>query len=536
MASAVEPTPGAAPIVAPVRKEEVRPMAPGTPGVPLLPTRNRGTLTIGVMGAMVMQILDTTIANVALPHMQTSLGATIDTVTWVLTSYIVATAIALPATGWLSDRLGSRNLFLIAVAGFIFASMACGIATSLPEMVLFRIFQGVFAAFINPLSQTAMLDINPPERAAKAMSVWGMGVMVGPIMGPVIGGFLTENYNWRWVFYVNVPVGILTFAILWFLLPSRPRAERSFDFVGFTFVGLAVAAFQLMLDRGQTEDWFDSWEIILEGMIAAAAAWIAVVHLVTAKKPLFDRALFANRNLVMGMIFMIIVGISTMAPMALLPPMLQQLFGYPVVDTGMMMAPRGVGVLFTMWLGGQIMGKIDTRIMIMAGLVIFAWSLRMMAHYSPEMDFWPVVTSGFIQGLGMGLVFMPLNALAFATLDGRYRTEGASLLNLMRSIGQSAGISMVTVLLARNIQVSHADLASHVTGTMVPGIDLAALGQYGPLSDAAVQVIDGMVNKQAAMIAYIDDFYLMAWISIAVVPLVMLLRRPQGKIEVVHAE
>ncbi|WBH15989.1 DHA2 family efflux MFS transporter permease subunit [Sphingomonas radiodurans] len=514
---------------------------PGAPaaelaGKPLLATNNRALLTVGIMGAMIMQILDTTIANVALPHMQTSLSATTDTVTWVLTSYIVATAIALPATGWLSDRFGSRNLFLIAVGGFIIASMLCGIATSLEEMVVFRVFQGVFAAFINPLSQTSMLDINPPERAAKAMSVWGMGVMVGPIMGPVIGGWLTESYNWRWVFYVNVPVGIATFAILWFLLPSRPKAKRSFDFAGFVYLGVAVASFQLMLDRGQSEDWFESWEVIVEALLALAFAWMAVIHFLTAKKPLFDRALFRNRNLVTGLFFMLVVGISTMAPMALLPPMLQQLFGYPVVDTGLMMAPRGVGVLFTMWLAGQLMGKVDTRLVIMAGLTIFGISLRQMASYSLEMDFWPVVTSGFIQGLGMGLVFMPLNALAFATLDGRYRTDGASLLNLFRSIGQSAGISMVTVLLARNIQTSHADLAQHVTRNVMPGFDLGALGGFGTLSDAAMSMVDGMVNKQAAMIAYIDDFYLMSWISFAAIPLVLLLQKPRGKVEVVHSE
>lgn len=506
------------------------------PGQASLPVRNRGLLTVGIMGAMIMQILDTTIANVALPHMQTSLGATMDTVTWVLTSYIVASAIAIPATGWLADRFGSRNLFLFAVGGFIIASMLCGTAVSLEEMVAFRIFQGVTAAFIGPLSQTAMLDINRPEDAAKAMSVWGMGVMVGPIMGPVIGGWLTESYNWRWVFYVNVPVGALTFAILWFLLPSRPRRTRSFDITGFAMISIAVASFQLMLDRGQQADWFSSWEITIEAMIAAAALWMGVVHLATAEKPLFERALFTNRNLVMGMIFMIVIGISTMAPMALLPPMLQQLFGYPVVDTGMMMAPRGVGVLMTMWFAGRMMGKIDTRILITVGLIIFSFSLRQMASWTLEMDFWPVIISGFVQGLGMGLVFMPLNSLAFATLSHEFRTDGASLLNLMRSIGQSAGISMVTVLLARNIQTSHADLASHVTSQTIPAIDLSSIDRFGVLSDSVFGFADGMINQQAAMIAYIDDFYLMAWISIAVVPLVLLLKKPKGKVEAVIAE
>jgi DHA2 family multidrug resistance protein len=222
--------------------------------------------------------------------------------------------------------------------------------------------------------------------------------------------------------------------------------------------------------------------------------------------------------------------------MALLPPMLQQLFGYPVIDTGLLMAPRGVGVLFTMWLGGQLMGKIDARYMVMAGFLVFAVSLRQMAHYSLEMDFWPVIISGFIQGLGMGLVFMPLNSLAFATLSGEYRTDGASLLNLMRSIGQSAGISMVTVLLARNIQISHADLASHITDKSVPTLDLGALDRLGVLSDTVFAMADGMINKQAAMIAYIDDFYLMAWISVLAFPLVLLLKKPRGKVEVVHSE
>jgi DHA2 family multidrug resistance protein len=506
------------------------------PGQATLPVKHRWLLTIGIMGAMVMQILDTTIANVALPHMQTSLGATMDSVTWVLTSYIVASAIAIPATGWLSNRFGSRNLFLFAVAGFIVASMLCGIAVSLEEMVFFRVLQGIAAAFINPLSQTAMLDINPPERQAKAMSIWGMGVMIGPILGPVLGGWLTESYNWRWVFYVNVPVGALTLAILWFLLPSRPRQARRFDLMGFAMISIAVASFQLMLDRGQQEDWFASWEIIIEGSIALAALWVGVVHLATSQRPLFDRNLFKNRNLVMGMFFMVVMGMSTMAPSALLPPMLQQLYGYPVIDTGVMMAPRGLGVLFTMWLAGQLMGRIDTRLVVSTGFLIFGWSLYSMAHWSLDMDYWPVVTTGFAQGLGMGLVFMPLNSLAFATLSHNYRTDGASLLNLMRNIGQSAGISLVTVLLARNAQISHADLSQHVTAGVVPSLDISALSRFGILSDGVFGALNAEVSRQAVMIAYLDDFYLMAIISVAVIPLVLLLKQPKGKIEAVIAE
>jgi len=333
-----------------------------------------------------------------------------------------------------------------------------------------------------------------------------------------------------------VPVGALTLAILWWLLPSRPKATRSFDFMGFALIGVAVASFQLMLDRGQDQDWFSSWEIVIEGLVALAAFWMAIVHFITSDRPLFDKNLFRNRNLVMGMLFMIIIGISTMAPMALLPPMLQQLFDYPVITTGLMMSPRGVGVLLTMWIGGRIMGQVDARIMIGVGLVLFAWSLREMAGWSLEMSYMSVVTSGFVQGLGMGLVFMPLNSLAFATLEARYRPDGASLLNLFRSVGQSAGISMVTVLLARNIQKSHSDLAQHLTSQTIPALQLDQLGSLGAAGDSIVAMADGMVNQQAAMIAYIDDFYLMAWLSIVVLPLVILLRPPKGKMEVIHAE
>lgn len=510
------------------------PAPPPIMGTAALPVEQKGLLTIGVMAAMVMQILDTTIANVALPHMQTSLGATVDTVTWVLTSYIVGAAIATPITGWLSERFGSRNLFLFAVAGFIIASMLCGIATSLTEMVLFRIFQGVCGAFIGPLSQTVMMDINPPEKQASAMSIWGMGVMVGPIMGPVIGGWLTENYDWRWCFYVNVPVGVLTFAILWALLPSREKTERSFDGVGFGLIAVGIGALQLMLDRGQGEDWFQSWEIIVETGIAIACLWMAVIHLATAKKPLFDRRLFQNRNLVTGMLFMLLVGMITMAPMALLPPMLQQLFGYPVIDTGLVLAPRGVGVLITMAVAGRLMGKVDLRYLITLGMLLCAYSLWMMAHWSLDLDKSHVIITGVIQGLGMGLVFMPLNAMAFATLEPHFRTDGASLLNLLRSIGASVGISLCTTLLSQNIQTAHEYLSANITRMTHLPIDPMQATRAGSVGQAALVAIDGEINRQAAMIAYLNDFYVMAIISVIAIPLVLLLKNPKGPVEAVH--
>ncbi|GAA0729234.1 DHA2 family efflux MFS transporter permease subunit [Sphingomonas japonica] len=509
------------------------PAAPRPPdGVAALPVRNRGLLTVGVMLATIMQILDTTIANVALPHMQTALGATADTITWVLTSYIVATAIAIPITGWLSDRVGSRNLFLASIAGFILASALCGIATSLPEMVAFRILQGVSAAFMNPLSQTVMLDINPPERQAKAMSIWGMGIMIGPILGPVIGGWLTENYDWRWVFYVNLPVGVLCFGVLWWLLPSRPIRRRSFDLFGFSLLAVGIAALQLLLDRGQGEDWFQSGEIWLEAGVAGIALWMFGVHLFTGRNPMFDRSMWKNRNLVTAIGFMLVIGVVMMATMALLPPMLQNLFGYPVMDTGLLLMPRGIGVLLTMAVAAQLGQRgVDPRWLVGIGLALAAYSLWDMTRWTLEMGSTPFIISGFIQGLGMGLVFMPLNAMAFATLPPQFRTEGSSLMNLSRNIGASIGISLVTTVLARSMQTSHADLAANVTAERMGSIDASMLQVLGATGDSALAMLNAEVTRQAAMIAYLNDFKAMMIVTALSVPLVVLLKKPKGPIE-----
>ena len=498
-------------------------------GVPALYTRNRALLTIGVMLATIMQILDTTIANVALPHMQTALGATADTVTWVLTSYIVASAIAIPITGWLSDRIGSRNLFLLSTVGFIIASALCGMAQSLEQMVAFRILQGISAAFMNPLSQTVMLDINPPERQAKAMSIWGMGIMVGPIMGPVLGGWLTDNFNWRWVFYVNLPLGVICIAILWWLLPSRPIRKRRFDLFGFALLSLGISSLQLMLDRGQGEDWFGSTEIWIEMLVAGIALWMFTVHMFTGKHPMFERELWKNRNLVTAVFFMLVIGVVMMATMALLPPMLQSLYNHSVFDTGMLLMPRGFGVVLTMAVSAQLIQRgFDPRWLVGLGMALAAYSLWDMTRWSLEMDTGPVIFSGFVQGLGMGLVFMPLQGIAFATLPPQQRTEGASLMNLSRNIGASVGISIVTTILARSIQTSHAALVPNISAVNLDTMDPSLLQMLGGSGEAVLAMADAEINRQAAMIGYLNDFWAMMIVTALTVPLVLLLRRPKG--------
>lgn len=492
-------------------------------------TANRPLLTVGVMAATFMQILDGTIANVALPHMRATLGATPDTITWVLTSYIVASAVAIPLTGWLSDRLGSRNLFLGSVIGFVVASMLCGLASNVPEIVLFRILQGVAGAFISPLGQTVLIDINPKSKQAAAMSVWGMGVMVGPVLGPLLGGWLTDNYDWRWCFYVNVPVGILCFAILWLYLPTREIKRRGIDLFGFATLAVAISVFQLMLDRGQTQDWFSSWEVWIEGLVAAGAAWMFLVQVFTAKQPLFDRAMLRNRNLMTGLGFMAVIGVLMNANLALLPSMLQSLYGYSVWQTGLLLVPRGLGVIFSMSVAGQLMKRrVDARWLVGIGLLFTSLSLWNMTGWTLEMGSTEFIVSGAIQGIGLGLIFIPLNLMAFGTLDPRYRTEASSLLNLARSIGGSVGISVVTALLARNMQTSHEELGAHIPNLGLAANDPLVVSLTGGATDSLLAMADGLVNAQAAAIAYLDDFKLMMILSLATIPLVLLLKKPEG--------
>ena len=478
------------------------------------------------MIASLIQILDTTIANVAIPHMQSALGATSDEISWVLTSYIVAVALAMPITGWLADRFGSRRLFIASVAGFVLTSMMCGMAQNITQMVIFRALQGATGAFISPLSQSVMIDTNKPSRQSQMMAVWGMGIMIGPILGPILGGWLTENWNWRWVFYVNVPLGVIALVILAAELPSRPIVFRRFDLTGFSLVAVALACIQLLLDRGNHIDWFASGESWVYLLLAISAAWVGIIHLATAKEPLFDRRLFSDGNFVVSLFFTIIVGMVMFATMALLPPMLQRLFGYGVIDTGMAMMPRGVGTLMAMQTSGWMLRKgYDPRIIMALGFAIAGVSLWQMSSWSLETDYSTIAVSGFIQGIGIGLVFIPLNASAFATLPSELRTEGASLLNLLRSIGSSVGISVVTSLLARNLQVAHSDLASHVTSSFTTAVDMSSLDRFQVLGEVALRMVDAEVNRQAAMIAYIDDYYMMMWLTFLTVPLIAFMRR-----------
>jgi DHA2 family multidrug resistance protein len=483
----------------------------------------RVLVTVSVMLASIMQAIDNTIANVALPRIQGSLSATQDQMAWVLTSYIIATAIMTPLSGWLAGRIGRKRIFMFSVAGFTLASMLCGVAQSLPQIVFARLLQGLCGAALIPMSQAVLLDINPPSHHARAMALWAMGVTVGPIIGPALGGWLTENYNWRWVFYINVPFGILAFLGVASFMSETVTSKSRFDFFGFTTLSVAIGALQLTLDRGQIKDWFNSTEIGVEAIISGIGFYLLIVHmLTTTDKRFVSPALFKDRNFLTGNVFIFLVGVILFATLALLPPLLQNLLEYPVVTTGLVTAPRGLGTLIAMFVIGRFTGRIDSRIVIATGYLLTAFSLWQMTGFDLQMDSATIVWSGLAQGLGIGFVYVPLAAVTFATLTPALRNEGTAIFSLTRNIGSSIGISVVEAFLTRNTQTMHAALAEHVT--LYSPIVRAQLPDGAP-SSRTLEHLNSVVTEQATMVAYIDNFKMMMVLSLAAIPLVFLMRK-----------
>lgn len=491
----------------------------------------RATITWVVMLPTFLQVLDSTIATVALPHMQSSLNAATDTITWVLTSYIVASAVATPLTGWLSGFFGRKRVFVAAIAGFMLASMACGAAQSLEQMVGFRLLQGACGAFLVPLGQTFLLDAYPKEKHGQALALWSMGVMVGPVMGPVIGGWLTDSFNWRWVFYVNVPFGLLALFGAAVFLPDAEDERRRFDMFGFTTLAIGVMALQLMLDRGQQLDWLASWEVRIEAGIVLGSLWMFGVHLALGSETILDRRMMRDRNVMVGFAFVTLIGALMISTSALIPPMLESLYGYPVVTTGLVTAPRGFGTMLGTVLVGRFVGRADPRYLMGLGLVLTAWSLRMMTGFSPQMGMESVIVSGVIQGVGAGLIFVPLNILAFATISAQLRTDAASFYSLLRNLGSSVGVSLSVGVLARQTQIAHADVGAALTPFTLP-VDPTITQALGATGNLVMSFLNAQVNLQAGMIAYLDVYYLLMWVVIAMIPMLLLMRRPAtGKAE-----
>ncbi len=496
-----------------------------TPGTATTLVSHRTMITLSAIGATLLQSLDQTIANVTLPYMQGSFSASYDEITWVLTSYITAAAIMTAPVGWLAGRFGRRPLYIGCILGFTVASMLCGAAQSLAQIVAFRLLQGAFSAALVPLSQATLLDIYPPERRGFAMAIWGMGVMIGPIMGPTLGGFLTEHYEWRWVFYINLPFGLLAAAGLLLFLPNSRKNDGSrFDWLGFVVLSTGIGALQLLLDRGQDADWFSSREIIIEAILAGLGIYLFIVHLFSAQQPLIRPVLFGDRNFLSGLVLMFAVGTLLVSSLALMTPWLQVMSDYPVETAGMVMAPRGLGNLTAIMISGRLATRIDPRYLVGCGMVLLCTSFYMMTGWTPDVSQHTIILTIVLQGFGLGLSFLPLQILAFATLAPELRTDGASLFSLLRNVGAAIGVSVTSTVLARNTQALHEVIGASLTPF---NRALSGIRALNPATHHGIALLDRLVNQQAAIIAYMNDYVLLICTTLPAVLLLLVMRRPR---------
>lgn len=486
---------------------------------------HRAIITTSAIGATLLQSLDQTIANVALPYMQGSFSSSYDEITWILTSYIIAAAIMTAPVGWMAVRFGRKRLYVGCILGFTVASMLCGAAQSLEQIVLFRVVQGMFSAALVPLSQVTLLEIYPHERRGFAMAIWGVGVMIGPIMGPTLGGYLTEAYNWRFVFYINLPFGLVAALGLLLYLPSGGANRLRFDWLGFSVLALAIGAFQMMLDRGQVLDWFSSREIIVEAVLAGLGFYLFLVHMLSARQPLIRPVLFRDVNFSAGLALMFAVGTILVSSLALMAPWLQILSNYPVETAGLVMAPRGIGNLATIIISGRLCTRIDPRWLLGTGLLMMCYSFWLMTGWTPDVSQREIVTAIVIQGAGLGLVFTPLQVLAFATLAPSLRTEAASLFSLLRNIGAAIGVSVTSSMLTRNSQVLHEIIGSYVTPF---NRNLGPHALLDPATPGGAALLDRVINHQAQVIAYANDYVLMIFTTLPALLLLLLMRLPRA--------
>ena len=496
-----------------------------------LPERaqHRGMITACIICATLLQSLDQTIANVALPYMQGSFSASYDEITWVLTTYITAAAIMTAPVGWLAARFGRKRLFVVCIVGFTITSMLCGAAQTLEQIVAFRLMQGVSSAALVPLSQAILFDIYPPERRGFAMAVWGMGVMIGPILGPTLGGYLTEIYNWRYVFYINLPFGVLaTLGLLLFMHNTESESHLRFDWLGFFVLSTGIGALQMMLDRGNNQDWFTSSEIVIEAVLAGLCIYLFLVHMACAPRPLIRPEVFNDVNFSVGLVLMFAVGTLLVSSIALMAPWLQTLGSYPVATAGLLMAPRGVGTLIAIMLGGRVLTRFDPRWLAGLGLVLQCWSFWVMTGWTPDVSAHEIVVTIAVQGAGMGLVFTQLQVLAFATLAPKLRTEGAALFSLGRNVGAAIGVSVTTSLLAHNAQALHETIGASVNPFNRALQTLGSAKEWlDPASHHGAMMLDRIVNHQAQIIAYVNDYVLMIFTTLPSLLLLLLMHRPR---------
>jgi DHA2 family multidrug resistance protein len=487
-----------------------------------IPVPRRRLITASVMLAMFIQTLDSTISIVALPYIQGSMSASADEISWVLTSYVIAAAIFTAPVGWMAQRFGRKRVFLICLGGFLGMSMLSGASRSLEQLIAFRIVQGMFGAALAPMCQATMLDMYPFSQRAQAMAIFALGITMGPTLGPTLGGWLTDAYNWRWVFYVTVAPGALAFLGIAAFLPKVPqRTGMTFSWYGFAMLGIAVGALQLMLDRGQVQDWFASREIIVEAAVAALCFYLFVVHMATADKPFLPPALFRDRNFFAGIIMVSCVSSLMLSTASMMAPFLQQLGRYPAVDSGIAMAPRGMGTMISMFVASWLARYVEQRKIMASGLLSLGGAMLIMAEWTPDVTQFEMMLVLFLQGFSIGLVFNPMTVMAYTTLDPRLRPDATAVQSLARNLGSAIGISVTTFTLTRGTQTAHADLASGITPfERMLQLGDAASRVLDPATRKGAAVLDQVVTYQARIISYNNDFRLMA---LSVVPPLILL-------------
>ncbi len=489
------------------------------------PAIHRGMVTVVAMMATTVVLTDQTIAAIALPHMQGGLSTSQDQISWVMTTYFMAQAITMASTGWITGRIGRKRTYLGSLIGFTICAILSGSATSLPEILIYRALQGVFSAPVIPISQALMLDSYPPEKHGKAIAIWGVGVVFAPVMSPMLGGWLTEDYGWQWVFYLSVPFA--AFSVIAGAAAIRETTldlERRFDWTGFIALGLALSAFQLMLDRGELKGWFDSPEIIIEAVLVGLGLYLFVAHSLTADHPFISPALFRDRNMVLGLFFMLLLGIFVLSMNVLLPLFLQNIRGFPVLTAGLIMAPRGLGSMMSLALAGWLVKHFDSRLIIAAGFGSVAYSSWLLSTFTLDVGIWDFVFAVYFNGFGVGLIWVPLTALSFETLAPRYRTEGSTLTSLFRVYGAGIGISIMVSVLSRTSAITHSQLSENIT-PYNRLMQTPFLPEHWDLGTAVGRLaLDGEIARQAATIGFLNDFYLLFIGAALSMPLVMLLR------------
>lgn len=485
------------------------------------------------MLAAIMEIMDSTIANVSLPYIQGSINASQDQITWVITSYIVSSAIAMTVTSWLIGRFGIKNVLLYSIIGFVVSSMLCGVAMSITSIVIFRLLQGISGACLIPMSQVILLSINPPEKHGQAMAVWAMGIMAAPIFGPILGGWITEVHNWRWIFFINLPIGIVSFILTYIAMPKSELKPVPFDFMGFAYFATFIFALQMLLERGEIKEWFESWEIRLYSFIAIISLYLFIKKK-NKEHPFIDLRIFQDRNYFYGSISMFFMGMILYSAITLSPQLLQMVIGYDVVTSGLLISPRGIGSMLSMFFIGRLIGKIDMRLLIIPGMIMSCISLYIMTFIDLNVTKSIIVISGVIQGVGFGMILVPLSTIAFTTLDPALRSQASSIFSITRNIGGAMGIAFIIFLIGYWTKMNHAIINENVYLSNPNLIDYVQ--KTGLSDDASYQIIHGEIRKQAALVSYINAFKLSLALNILIIPFIFFLKpgKVSGGVSDVH--